>query len=253
MPRRRVVVGNWKMNPATVHEAAELAVRVREATAGIAGVELAVAPPYVAIPAVSEALDGAHLRVCAQDVHEDPKGAHTAAVPATMLRGLVTQVIVGHSEVRRESGDDDARVNAKLRRALEVGLEPIVCVGEELDLRRTGRAEDFVRGQVRAAFQGINADGAEHVAIAYEPIWAIGTGVPATGGDAQATIAAIREEVRALYGDTVADALPILYGGSVSGATIGEFAGQSDIDGALVGGASLDAEDFARIARSVAS
>ncbi len=249
--RLPLVTGNWKMSPPSVAEAVALARAVRDATAALSGVEIAVAPAYVALVPVRDAIAGAHVRLAAQDVHEEEAGAHTSGVSARMLRDLVDYVIVGHSEARRDRGDTEARVNAKLKRALGVGLTPILCVGESLESRRAGRADEFVRGQLRTDFDGISLADAARTTIAYEPIWAIGTGVPATGEDARQTIAAARAELRALYGDATAEVARILYGGSVTGDSILEFASQPGIDGALVGGASLTADDFARIARVV--
>src|SRR5438093_4214134 len=240
------------MNPATVAEAVALARAVRARVASIDEVEIAVAPPYVALIPVRDELDGSAVRVSAQDVHEHGPGPYTGGVSAEMLRGLASIVIVGHSEVRRDRGDTDARVNAKLRRALAAGLAPIVCVGESLGTRRSGGADAFVREQVRAALDGVTRTEAGRVTIAYEPIWAIGTGVPASGADARVTVAAAREEVRMRLGPAAAEAMRVLYGGSVTGDTIAEFAYQPGIDGALVGGASLEVDEFARICKVVA-
>lgn len=239
------------MNPPTVSEAVALARAIVAATAGRRIVEVAIAPPYVALVAAGDAIRGSEMQLGAQDVHEREKGAFTGGISASMLRGIVTYVIVGHSEVRRDRGDTDARVNAKLRRALDVGLRPILCVGEALEVRHAGRADDFVRGQLRAAFADVSVGEAGHVAVAYEPIWAIGTGVPARGEDARATIGAIRDEVRELFGAATAHAVRVLYGGSVTADTIAEFAEQPGIDGALVGGASLVPDQFASICEAV--
>jgi triosephosphate isomerase (TIM) len=247
--RRPLVAGNWKMHPRTLREAVELAVAVREATAGLEGVATAIAPPFTALGAVRGALAGSHLAIAAQDVHEEEAGAFTGGVSAGMLRELVDMVVIGHSEVRRDRGDTDARVNAKLRRAVAERLQPIVCVGEALEVRRDGGADEFVRGQIRRALDGIDL-AAVRVVVAYEPIWAIGTGVAARGEDARATIGAIRDEIRTLYGRGMAETVEILYGGSVNARTIGEFAGQEGIDGALVGGASLKSDEFGSIARA---
>src|SRR5947209_316932 len=185
--RLPLVAGNWKMNPPSVAEAVSLARAVRTATGQLAGVEIAVAPPYVALSGVREALAGGHVRLGAQDVHEQDAGAYTGGISASMLRDLVEYVIVGHSEVRRDRGDTDARVNAKLKRAYAAGLLPILCVGEALEVRRAGDADEFVRAQLRAALAGVAVADAARTAIAYEPIWAVGTGVPAAGEDARET------------------------------------------------------------------
>jgi triosephosphate isomerase len=250
--RRPFVAGNWKMNPPTIADAVLLARGVVDATAAaVRVVEVAIAPPYPALLPVRDAVRGSDIAVAAQDVHEHEKGAYTGGVSAAMLRGLVSYAIVGHSEVRRDRGDTDARVNAKLRRALGAGLRPILCVGEALEVRRRGDADDFVRTQVRAALAGVSPDEAPRCVIAYEPVWAIGTGVPARGEDARATIAAVREELGALFGGATAHAIRVLYGGSVTADSVAEFAEQPGIDGALVGGASLAAEEFARICAAV--
>ena len=249
--RRPFVTGNWKMNPATIVEAVALAREVALATSRARTVEVAIAPAYVALAAVRDAIRASELRLAAQDVNERERGAYTSGVSASMLRGLVSYVIVGHSEVRRERGDTDARVNAKLRRALDAELHPILCVGEPLEVRHAGGADEFVRAQVRAALADVAVGEAARIAVAYEPIWAIGTGVPAHGADARATIQSIRDEIAALFGSATAHAVRMLYGGSVTGDTIAEFADQPGIDGALVGGASLVADEFARICDAV--
>ena len=249
--RRPFVAGNWKMNPATVAEAVGLARAIVLATAQARVVEVAIAPATVALLPVRDAIAASDVALAAQDVHEHDKGAYTGGVSASMLRGIATYVIVGHSEVRRERGDTDARVNAKLRRALDAGLRPILCVGEGLDVRHAGRADEFVRGQVRTALADVGMGEASRVVIAYEPIWAIGTGVPAHGEDARRTIAAAREEVGVLFGSATAHAVRMLYGGSVTGESIAEFADQPGIDGALVGGASLVTDEFARICAAI--
>jgi triosephosphate isomerase len=249
--RRPLVAGNWKMNPPTLGDAVALAAAVREATAGLEGVATAVAPPFTALGAVRGALAGSHVAIAAQDVHEEEAGAFTGGVSGRMLRELVDIVIVGHSEIRRDRGDTDARVNAKLRRAAAERLQAIVCVGEALEVRRAGRADGFVREQIRRALDEIDLEPAR-IVIAYEPIWAIGTGVAARGEDARETIGAIREEVRELYGRQIAEDIAILYGGSVTAESIREFAGQEGIDGALVGGASLKPDEFGSIARAFA-
>ena len=250
MARVALVAGNWKMNPGTEREARALAAAARDGAPTT--IELVVAPPFVWLGAVRDVLAGGRVRVAAQDVHEEEGGAFTGGVSAAMLAEVAEMVIVGHSEVRRDRGDTDARVNGKLRRAFAAGVLPILCVGEPLEIRRGHEAEEFVRGQVRAALSGIGVADAARAVIAYEPIWAIGTAVPATGEDARDTIAAIRGELRSLYGQATAEVVRILYGGSVTSETIVEFASQPGIDGALVGGASQRADEFARIAQVVA-
>lgn len=242
-----LAAGNWKMNPPTLEECVALARGVRDATRELRGVEIAVAPPFVALAAVRDALAGSHVRVSGQDVHEEERGAFTAGVSAAMLRELASLVIVGHSETRRDHGLTEARVNAKLRRAVAASLAPILCVGETLDVRRAGAAEDYVRRQVRADVDGVSAGDLLRGVIAYEPIWAIGTGRTASSEDAQAVCAVVRSVVGSVAGAEAAASVRIQYGGSVKPTNAAELMAQPDIDGALVGGASLEAEDFARI------
>jgi triosephosphate isomerase len=249
MPER-LVVGNWKMNPPTIAKAVELAAAV----AGLdrAGVTVAVAPPTIAIPAVAFALQESDLGVYAQDVHWEDKGAFTGQLAATMLEGLARGAVVGHSEVRRDQCDDDERVGRKLARAVARGLRVILCVGESADEFEARLSEKVITRQVRAALEiagGIR--GAVGLAVAYEPVWAIGTGRPATAEHAAAGARAIRSELARFQG-LQADAIPVLYGGSVSAKSVTEFANAEGIDGALVGGASLDPAEFGAIVRAFA-
>jgi len=236
--RERLVVGNWKMNPPTVADAVLLARAVARGHHG--AVAVAVAPPYVAIPAVAEALQGSHVSVYAQDVHWEERGAYTSQIAAAMLRGLAVGSIVGHSEVRRDLGDDDARVAKKALRALAADLRVVLCVGE---------SEAVLERQVRAVVRSIGSSQGRLV-IAYEPIWAIGTGRPATAEHAAKAAAKIRNVLR--DEDLAAEDIRVLYGGSVTSSTVGEFARASGIDGALVGGASLKADEFAAIVAAFA-
>jgi len=239
------------MNPPTIAEAAALARAVVEVTTpGDVGV--AVAPPAIALAAVADAVRGTHVRVYAQDVHWEDKGAYTGQVAASMLAGVAAGTIVGHSEVRRDLGDDDTRVARKLARAIAAGLRVVLCVGESEAQHLAGDAEAVVARQVAANVAPLQADRerAAQLVIAYEPIWAIGTGRPATGAHATAAARVIRRTLEAagLSGDRT----PILYGGSVTAAGVGEFAAADEIDGALVGGASLKAEEFGAIVRAFA-
>jgi triosephosphate isomerase (TIM) len=251
MTRPHLVLGNWKMNPPTIADAVALARSVAEAAAP-EGVAVAVAPPAVALAAVAEALRGTRVLVYAQDVHWEDKGAYTGQTSAAMLVGIAAGTIVGHSEVRRDLGDDDTRVARKLARALAAGLRVVLCVGESEAQHLAGDAEAVIARQVAANVAPLRADRerATQLVIAYEPIWAIGTGHPATGAHAATAARVIRRSVEAagLSGDRT----PILYGGSVTAAGAGEFARAEGIDGALVGGASLKADEFAAIVRAFA-
>ena len=246
--RERLVIGNWKMNPPTIADAVALAKRV--AGGGHHDVAVGVAPPAVALPAVAQALGGSSVTVYAQDVHWEERGAFTGQTSVTMLRGIAAGSIVGHSEVRRDQGDDDRRVAKKLVRVFDADLRIVLCVGESENEFAAGSTDAVLDRQVRAAVRPAIAAGkaralAERLVIAYEPIWAIGTGRPATGAHASRAAAKIRN----VLGDegVPGEAISILYGGSVSGAGAGEFARADGIDGALVGGASLKAEEFAAI------
>jgi len=251
LTRSRLVIGNWKMNPATIAEAAALARAVVAATPAD-DVGVAVAPPAVALAAVADAVRGTHVLTYAQDVHFEDHGAYTGQVAASMLVGIAAGTIVGHSEVRRDLGDDDTRVARKLARAIAAGLRVVLCVGESETQHLAGEAEAVVARQVAADVAPLRADRARatQLVIAYEPIWAIGTGRPATGAHAAAAARVIRRSLEAagLPGDRT----PILYGGSVTAAGVREFATADGIDGALVGGASLKAEEFGAIVRAFA-
>jgi triosephosphate isomerase len=246
----RLVIGNWKMNPPSVEDAVALANLVA-ATPRVQGVEIVVAPPAIALPAVAASIRGSHVAVFAQDLHWEEKGAYTGATSAAMLKGHATGSIVGHSEVRRDLGDDDLRVSKKLARAISSGLRVVLCVGESESQFLAGQTEAVIARQVAAAVAPLRAARAkaEALVIAYEPIWAIGTGRPATAAHASSAARLIRStlESEVLPTDT-----PILYGGSVSGEVASEFARAEGIDGALVGGASLRAEEFALIVRAFA-
>lgn len=257
-----LVVGNWKMDPASIADAVALA----RAVAGIPrdGVRVGVAPPAIALAAVAEALRGdpraagrpPGIRVYAQDLHWEERGAYTGQIAAAMLAGIAGGAIVGHSEVRRDQGDDDERVSRKLARALAARLEPILCVGESEREFDAGETEAVVARQVRLDLAATRredvapGDRPTPLAIAYEPIWAIGTGRPASGAHAAAAARVIRATLGSLGMD--GDKVMILYGGSVSAAGVGEFAAADGIDGALVGGASLKVEEFAGIVRAFA-
>jgi len=242
-----IVAANWKMHT-TPADAGELARTIAARTRAPEVVRV-ICPPFVCLAAVRDALDGEAVAVGAQNVHSELVGAYTGEISAPMLVGLAEWVIVGHSERRRDFGETDELIGRKLGRAVEAGLRPILCVGEQLADRDAGRAVEVVASQLAGALAG--HDPATLVdaglVVAYEPVWAIGTGRNARGADAAAMSDAIRATVATLgWGDAAAD-LPVLYGGSVTSANIGEFLAEPTIDGALVGGASLKPDEMAGI------
>jgi triosephosphate isomerase len=247
--RTPIVAGNWKMNT-TIAEGLALVDAMLPRLQEVSKVERVVCPPFVSLQAVADRLRGTDIRVGAQNVHPEPKGAFTGEVAPGMLEGLVQYVIVGHSERRQYFAEDDAFVNRKARAVLEAGMLPIVCVGETLEQNERGETEAVVTRQTRAALDGI-ADPSQLV-IAYEPIWAIGTGRAATPDGAAQTIGLIRGAVAGLAGEPAADSLRIQYGGSVTADNFADFIAQEQIDGALVGGASLRADQFVEIVRLAA-
>ncbi len=249
MARRKFVCGNWKMHK-TAAEARALVGELRGLAEGLADqVEVAVAPPFTALHAAAEALRGSRLALAAQDVHWEPQGAFTGEVSAAMLAEAgCRHVIVGHSERRQLFGETDETVRKKAGAVLAAGMRPIVCVGETLAEREAGRTLEVVSRQVRGGLSGIPAAAMAAITVAYEPVWAIGTGKTATTAQAQEVHAAIRALLRELCGAT-ADGMRIQYGGSVKPDNAAELMAQPDVDGALVGGASLKAQDFAQIVK----
>jgi len=247
--RTKFVCGNWKMHK-TQAEARELVRALAPLCAPLAGrVQVAVAPPFTALAAAAEALRGSPLELGAQDVHWEKQGAFTGAVSAPMLAEVgVRHVIVGHSERRQLFGETDETVRRKVGAVLGAGLLPIVCVGETLAERESGRTLEVVGRQLRAGLSGLPAQALSAVTVAYEPVWAIGTGKTATSAQAQEVHQALRAILRELCGGG-ADAVRIQYGGSVKADNAAELMSQPDVDGALVGGASLKADDFILIVR----
>ena len=248
--RRKIVAGNWKMNK-TPSEARALASEIAAALgAEPCAVEVVVCPPAIDLPAVASALAGTQVGYGAQNMHHEPKGVFTGETAAPMLLDLGAKyVILGHSERRTYFGEKDADVNAKTKAALAAGLTPIVCVGETLEQRDAGKTGDVVAGQVRDSLAGIGADLVK-VVIAYEPVWAIGTGRTATPAQAQEVHALIRKTLAEMAGAQVADDVRIQYGGSMKPENAAELMAQPDIDGGLIGGASLKADSFLAIVKA---
>ncbi|MBM3173773.1 MAG: triose-phosphate isomerase, partial [Chloroflexi bacterium] len=214
-------------------------------------VERVLCPPFISLTATKELIKGSSVKLGAQNMYFKDKGAYTGEISPPMLSDLCDFVILGHSERRQLFGETDDMVNSKVKAAYEFGLKPILCVGESLADNETNRTEAIVASQIRAALSGVAAT--DQLVVAYEPIWAIGTGKAATGKQASATISLIRSTIAQLWGESPSQAIRILYGGSVTGDNIAEFISEPEIDGALVGGASLKADDFASIVRQTAS
>lgn len=249
--RKPLIAGNWKMN---LNHLEAIAVVQKLAFAlpdrYLDKVEVAVLPPFTDIRSVQTLIDGDKLRLVhgAQDLSPHDSGAYTGDVSGVMLAKLgCTYVAVGHSERREIHGEDDAVVNAKVLAALKHGITPILCVGEGLDVREAGTHVLHCTDQLRGALKGVTAEQAAGLVLAYEPVWAIGTGKVAGPADAQEVCAALRATLAELYSDEVAGTVRVLYGGSVKSSNVGEIVAQTDVDGALVGGASLDAEEFAKL------
>jgi len=248
--RRKLTVGNWKMNR-TIDEAVQLATQLTETLGSVVGVEVAVCPPFTAIKSVHEALEDSHVIVGAQDVFYEDSGAYTGAVSPLMLEGLCDYVIVGHSERRKHFGDTDETVAKKLGAVLRHGMTPILCVGESLEENEAGKTIEVLERQLTVALGGLTP--ASELVIAYEPIWAIGTGRAARGEDVNGTLQWMRDLMARTWDADAAKGTPLLYGGSVTPDNTAEFVSQSAIDGTLVGGASLRPADFCEIVFQTAS
>lgn len=247
-----IVAANWKMHT-TPADAGELARTIARRTR-VLGVTRVICPPFVCLATVRDALleSDPDVKIGAQNLHHELHGAYTGETSAAMLSGLAAWVIVGHSERRRDTGETDALIGRKVGRALDAGLRPILCVGEQLEDREAGRQADVVRRQLLGAFDALIhlepfATVWGGLVVAYEPVWAIGTGRTASGADAAAMVGVIREALADLGFPERAEAIPVLYGGSVTSASIGEFMAEPSIDGALVGGASLKPDEMAGI------
>lgn len=244
---RPVIAGNWKMNK-TVAEAVDFAVRLRTAYSTPPDREVIIAPPFTALQAVADAIRGSFILLAAQNLHESEKGAYTGEISGGMLREAgCDSVIVGHSERRTLFAESDDRINRKLQAALAAGLKPIFCVGESLRQREKGETETIIEHQLKEGLNNLTAGDIEKIVIAYEPVWAIGTGKTASPGQAEEVHRFIREWIVRQYGPESGAELAILYGGSVTPKNIAELMAQPDINGALVGGASLDVDSFIRL------
>jgi triosephosphate isomerase len=248
--RTPMIAGNWKMNT-TVSEAVELVSKMRSGLDEIADVEKVVCPPFVSLAAVNELIKGSSIKLGAQNLYFEEKGAYTGEISPLMLAKLCEFVIIGHSERRQYFGESGDVVNRKVKAALKANLKPILCVGEKLAENEAGRTEEVIAEQLRSSLDGI--DSLDMVTAAYEPIWAIGTGKAATGRQANDTIGFIRRSIAGLGMEEAAVKMRILYGGSVTADNATEFIEQPEIDGALVGGASLKADQFLSIVTQAAA
>jgi triosephosphate isomerase len=245
-----MVAGNWKMNK-TLPESRDLIRAILPLVEGVDGVDIVVCPPFVSLGVSKRETEGTAIKVGAQNMHWEASGAYTGEVAAGMLVDLCQYVIIGHSERRAMFGETDATVNKKVHAALKAGLKPIMCVGETLTENQAGQTAAVVEGMVRGGLQDVTPEQAQNIIIAYEPVWAIGTGLAATPEGANSVHKdVIRPVLRELFGAEVGDALRILYGGSVTDKNAAELFSQSDIDGGLVGGASLKPDPFAAIVKA---
>jgi triosephosphate isomerase len=249
--RKKFIAGNWKMNT-TLEEAVALAKDVVNTMGTTSDVDIAICPPYTSLYAVSEVLKGSTVKLGAQDVHWEAKGAFTGKVSCAMLKSVgVTYVIIGHSEQRTYFHETNDTVNKKVKATLAAGLLPIICVGETLEERKSGKMDTVIESHTVGAFAGISAEDALKCTIAYEPVWAIGTGETATPQQANEAHIFIRKLLTKLYGTSTAEQIRIQYGGSMKADNAKALLGQSDVDGGLIGGASLKAADFSGIVKPV--
>ena len=251
--RRKLIAGNWKMNK----NSADAVLLVKDIVAGSAkehNVEVLICPPFTALESVARALEGSAVKLGGQNMHPEPSGAYTGEISAAMLRALfASYVILGHSERRSYFKETDAFINQKVLAAFKSQLKPILCVGETLQEREAGETLKIVRGQIEQGLQGVGRDVATSVVVAYEPVWAIGTGKVATTAQAQEVHAFIRGLLTSLFGEAIAQKVRILYGGSMKPANAPELLAQPDIDGGLIGGASLEARSFIDLINAAAA
>lgn len=247
--RTKMIAGNWKMNK-NIIEAVDLASRIKKFLKNVKETEIVICPPFVALSEVAKIIKGTNISLGAQNMHEEEAGAFTGEVSADMLKGLCKFVIIGHSERRQHFNETDKNVNKKIKLALTKGLRPIVCVGETLEQRNERKTEDVIEKQVIKGLDGLGKLDMMKITIAYEPVWAIGTGKTAMPEQAQMVHSTIRKILIKLFGIDVASKVRILYGGSVKPENAKELMQADNIDGALVGGASLSADDFAKIVKA---
>ena len=247
--RKPIIAGNWKMNK-TAKETKELIAALIPLVKDVSEVEIVVCPPFLDIEAASAALKGSNIKLGAQNMHFEESGAYTGEVSPKMLKEFgVEYVILGHSERRQYFAETDEAVNKKVKAALKAGIKPIICVGEKLDEREEGITSEVVRRQTKLALLGLKSHEVSDVVIAYEPIWAIGTGRTASADDANDTIADLRNAIKEVFSADAADMIRIQYGGSMNTSNASELMAKPQIDGGLIGGASLKADDFSMIVK----
>ncbi|MBP5627236.1 triose-phosphate isomerase [bacterium] len=247
--RTPVIAGNWKMNK-TVAEAVALASEIKEKVAGVENVKIIVCPVFTAVKSVADILKGSNVKVGAQDMYWETSGAFTGEVSGEMLKEAGAEyVIIGHSERRQYFGETNETVNKKLKKAHSIGLKPIVCIGETLADRESGATEAVVEKQVREGFVGLTAEEMKGTIVAYEPVWAIGTGKTATAEQAEAVHAFVRNLISQIWDKETADAVVIQYGGSMKPENVASLLAQPDIDGGLIGGAALKADSFEKLVK----
>jgi len=248
--RKPFVAGNWKMNKTTV-EARELTSAMSVPLRDVTGVEKILCPPFTSLPVIAPMLSGTDLGLGAQNMHWEEKGAFTGELAPNMVKEFCSYVIIGHSERRSYFGETDEHVNRKLRAAIKFDLTPIVCVGETLDQYESGRTSEVVSRQIKLGFAEVDSASAPRIVVAYEPVWAIGTGKASSGENANGVVKqVIRSALTDLFDEKIAQSIRVLYGGSVTGANAAEFFSQPEIDGALVGGASLKPDEFVAITKA---
>lgn len=253
MIRKKLIAGNWKMNK-TSSDAASLVQEIVNAVGRVNDVDIVVCPPYTSLEIVGKALEGSSIKLGSQNMHHEASGAYTGEISAAMLRAIFTNyVILGHSERRTYFAENDALINQKVLAALKNQLKPILCIGETLAEREGGTTLNVVQTQLEAGLEGVSKDLATSVVIAYEPVWAIGTGKVATTEQAQEVHAFIRSLLIKLFGDAVAQKVRILYGGSMKPSNAPELLSQPDIDGGLIGGAALESRSFVELINAAAA
>ncbi len=248
--RKTIIAGNWKMNK-TNKEAVEMLTELKEIVKGIDSVGIVIGAPFTALSDAVKAVAGSNIKIAAENVYPKESGAYTGEVSPVMLKKIgVEYVILGHSERREYFKESDEFINEKVKCVLAHQMTPILCIGEKLEDREAGRTNDVNKTQINGGLAGLTAEEAKKVVIAYEPVWAIGTGKTATPEIAEETHKAIREELAKMFGEEVANEITIQYGGSMKPENAQELLAQADIDGGLIGGASLKAQDFSKIVKA---